>query len=76
MRTLLIFIALVLIVMIGRQLLRRPRRTPRTPGLDGRMVQCAHCGVFVPEHEALARDGRFYCSREHRDQLQDPDDSA
>jgi uncharacterized protein len=74
MRTLIIFIALVLVVMIGRQLLRRPRHTPRTRGLTGRMVQCAHCGIFVPEHEALVRDGRFYCSREHRNQAQDRHD--
>lgn len=67
MRTLLIFIALALIVMIGRQLLRRPRRDTGTRSLNGRMVQCARCGIFVPEDEALERDGHHYCSREHRD---------
>ena len=67
MRTLLIFIALALIVMVGRQLLGKPRVTPRTRGVTGRMVRCASCGIFVPEHEALEKDGNFYCSREHRD---------
>lgn len=67
MRTLLIFIALALIVMVGRQLLRKPRRNTGTRGMTGRMVQCARCGIFVPEDEALAQDGRHYCSRECRD---------
>ena len=70
MRTLLIFIALVLIVMIGRQLLRKPRRTRRTQIESGKMVQCANCGIFVPENEAIEQGGHFYCSTEHRDAMQ------
>jgi uncharacterized protein len=29
------------------------------------IVSCAACGLNVPQSEALARDGRWYCSREH-----------
>jgi uncharacterized protein len=29
-------------------------------------VQCAYCGVYVPEQEALASGGHFYCSDAHR----------
>lgn len=32
------------------------------------MVRCAKCGLHIPEHEALHRDDRFYCSPEHRDE--------
>lgn len=67
MRTLLIFIALALIVMVGKQLLRKPRPDTAQREITGRMVQCARCGMFVPADEALERDGRHYCSREHRD---------
>jgi len=67
MRILLIFIALALVVMIGKRLLQQPRRASHTRGVSGKMVPCAGCGVFVPEDEALERDGRLYCSREHRD---------
>jgi uncharacterized protein len=68
MRTLLIFIALALIVMAVRQLLRKPpRRDTAARSMTGRMVQCARCGIFVPEDEALERDGLHYCSPEHRD---------
>lgn len=72
MRTLLIFIALALIVMAGRQLLRKPRDVPRTRSVSGRMVRCSHCGIFVPEQEALEKDGQLYCSREHRDAAREP----
>ncbi len=71
MRTLLIFIALALIVMVGKQLLRKPRSRGRTQNAPGKMVQCANCGIFVPENEAIVQDGRFYCSRQHRDAMQD-----
>lgn len=29
------------------------------------IVSCAACGLNVPQSEAHARDGRWYCSREH-----------
>jgi len=67
MRTLLIFIALALIVMIGKRLLQKPRVEKRPRNLSGHMVQCANCGIYVPENEAFKLGGRFYCSREHRD---------
>ncbi len=29
------------------------------------MVRCAHCGLHLPSSEAVAADGRLYCSQEH-----------
>ena len=40
----------------------------RTHGADRpteAMVSCAVCGLNVPQSEALAREGRWYCSSEH-----------
>ena len=32
-----------------------------------KMVGCAHCGIHLPQSEALAgADQRLYCSEEHR----------
>lgn len=32
-----------------------------------RMVACAHCGVFMPQSDALAgQQGRFFCCDAHR----------
>lgn len=30
-----------------------------------KMVSCAHCGLYVPISEAIVRDGKYYCSRDH-----------
>ncbi|BAU47686.1 hypothetical protein SVA_1109 [Sulfurifustis variabilis] len=43
-----------------RGLTERPHR-PAVP----RMLPCAHCGLHVPEHEAIVREGAAYCSEEH-----------
>lgn len=29
------------------------------------MVRCAHCGVHVPQEQALQAEGKWYCSRTH-----------
>jgi uncharacterized protein len=29
------------------------------------LVECAHCGVLLPQSEALLAEGRTYCSQEH-----------
>ena len=31
------------------------------------MVQCAHCGVFLPASDALIDGQRAFCDRAHRD---------
>jgi uncharacterized protein len=31
-----------------------------------RMVECAHCGIHVPETESLSSEGRHYCCAAHR----------
>jgi uncharacterized protein len=46
-------------------------KKPPRPGPDGRpqerMVKCDHCGVHVPESQALRSGDQTYCSPEHRD---------
>lgn len=29
------------------------------------MVQCAHCGVHLPESESIQFNGQFFCSQAH-----------
>lgn len=45
-----------------------PRAGSR-PAPGERMVPCGQCGVNVPESEALAAGGRFFCCDEHRRQF-------
>lgn len=69
---------LILVVAVGVllwMLFGRSRVTRRNAGAGGPsphrsgaregMVACAHCGVHVPESEAVRRDGRSYCSTAH-----------
>jgi uncharacterized protein len=37
----------------------------RGPPPSEAMVRCEACGLNLPESDALSRDGRWYCSREH-----------
>lgn len=49
------------------------RRTGSPPGGGAkrsrpaeRMVECAHCGVHLPESEAVKQADRYFCCDEHR----------
>ena len=66
LRLLLIALAVTLVYVIVRGMTRAsaPRR-PTRPVVE-RIVPCAHCGLNLPEREALPVAGRFYCSEEHR----------
>jgi len=44
----------------------RPEVIRRRSSDGGQMVRCAHCGLHIPQQEALERDGHYYCSEEHR----------
>ena len=67
LRALLIMFAIAIIVMAAKRLLAGRQSSNRVTGASGRMVQCATCGIYVPEAEALTDSGRFYCSRDHMD---------
>ena len=68
MRMLLILIALAIIVMVVKRLWLKPRvGAPRRKQLSGQMVQCKHCGMYLPEPEAIRSQDHWYCSLKHRD---------
>lgn len=41
---------------------RAPNNTQQAPQT---MVECAHCGLHLPESDAITRGGQRYCSAEH-----------
>jgi uncharacterized protein len=49
----------------------RPAASPPAAGEPEAMVQCAQCGVHLPQSEAIAWRGLHYCRRSHL-----PDDRA
>ena len=70
MRTLILFLLLLAGIYFARRLLARTgeglRRRQSRPAASERMVACAHCGLHVPESEAVIVDGVGFCSAEHR----------
>lgn len=66
---------LILLLVLGALLYRLWRRwrlqqaARRTPARRdaGRMVACAHCGMYVPEQDAVCNGDQVYCSAAHRD---------
>jgi uncharacterized protein len=65
LRSLVILIAIALVIYAVRSLWRTSRPADKREQESARMVQCAHCGVYIPEREALSSGGRFYCSPAH-----------
>ena len=52
--------------------LRAKDGTGVAPGSDvhgsaaEQMVNCSHCGLYLPQNEAIADGDKFYCCAEHR----------
>jgi uncharacterized protein len=67
-RILMILLCLVAGMLVYRALVSRRRDTPpdKSVKFQQPMVRCAHCGVFVPEVEALGDSAELYCSELHR----------
>jgi uncharacterized protein len=68
MRTLVIIIVLVLIAIIAKRLWLKPPAATGRREKNERMVQCANCGIYIPEREALQRAGQYFCSQAHLDE--------
>lgn len=73
MGKLLAFLLALLALYLLRRALTRPKVPPAAstppppPGVTAeRMVECAHCGLHVPESEAVSAAGRSFCSDAHR----------
>ena len=78
MRNLLILILLVAAVWWVRRAVTRAKERAAVARKDGggqggkggadleRILECAHCGLNVPESDGVREGGRFYCCNAHR----------
>ena len=64
------FIFKLLRKVIGKALNPLPpaKATPKTAALPQTMVACDQCGLYILRAEALAQDGKHYCSTQHAEQ--------
>jgi len=66
-----LLVTLVLLIAVtvwrhkhSKTVARRPR--PASPRPAAAMVRCAHCGVHLPQTDALPAGQQHYCSPAHR----------
>lgn len=68
---LLFFIAIICAaVWVWRRYISAPKPGRQAPPADAAapMVRCAHCGVHVPQSEALSQNQQWFCSQAHLEQ--------
>jgi len=66
MRTLLLIIAIGIGYLIIKHLAKGKKISSRPTQSNTKMVKCEHCGLHIPEAEAVTSAGHFFCSEEHR----------
>ncbi len=71
---LIIFVVLVsLVIMIYRRLTAPSKQTSTITNAS--MKKCAHCGVHMPESDAIEKENLFFCSEEHLKLYHDPENN-
>jgi uncharacterized protein len=48
-----------------------PAKPPTTPSSPANIAVCLHCGIHLPQDEAVTGEKGLYCSTEHRAAAQD-----
>lgn len=66
LRLVIILIGLWLVLTIIKRALASRRKSPSDKPAVAKMVACAHCGVHIPESEAVHDGDSHYCSEAHR----------
>jgi len=64
-RFLLAALAVFLVYVIVRKI-SLSYRSGRSPVKPSKMVQCSHCGIYVPREDALINGKGIYCCDDHR----------
>jgi uncharacterized protein len=68
MKYLLVFLVIAVAFHIWRSQRVRsapPREQKKTLSKPEPMVHCDHCGVHLPQSDAISFRGRYFCSQEH-----------
>ena len=64
------FLLLILVIVVAWWLakgFRRKNAAKDAPeAAPEQMVTCGHCGLYLPQSEAICEGERFFCCAEHR----------
>lgn len=57
----------LVVILVKNHLARRAALRSRKPtGKIGNMVRCTHCGLHIPESEAIQEGQDYFCSTAHQ----------
>jgi uncharacterized protein len=65
---LLLVLALVAVWLLAKGFRRKDAAKDAPEAAPEQMVNCSHCGLYLPQREAIAEGDRFFCCAEHRRQ--------
>lgn len=65
-RYLFIVLAIWIVAMIIRHMIRQNRSDKPQLAEPTQAVRCKHCGLHIPEKEAVHSGKDYYCSEQHR----------
>jgi uncharacterized protein len=63
---LLLILAVVAVWWLARGLRRKDAAKDAPETAPEQMVNCSHCGLYLPQSEAIAEGDKFFCCAEHR----------
>ncbi len=63
---LLLIFAAVVVWWLAKGFRSKDAPPDASAGAPEQMVNCGHCGVYLPLNEAVRAGDRFFCSDEHR----------
>lgn len=66
-RLILLVLIGAIVVMVVRRLKVAASAPRKRATIDAQTVRCAHCQVYLPSNEAIARGGQHFCSAAHAD---------
>jgi uncharacterized protein len=65
---LLLILAVVAVWWLARGVRRKGRAKVAPEAAPEKMVNCSHCGLYLPQKEAIVEGDKFFCCAEHRRQ--------
>ena len=64
------FLLLILVVLavwwLSKGFRRKDAAKDAPEAAPEQMVNCSHCGLYLPQSEAIAEGDKFFCCAEHR----------
>jgi len=63
---LLLILAFVVVWWLAKGFRRKDAAKNTPEAAPERMVNCSHCGLYLPQSEAISEGDKFFCCAEHR----------